>query len=87
MKEFNYVITDEQGIHARPAGIFVKEIAKKKSDIKIQKAGEERVVNAKSIMAVMSLGVKKGNEVIITCEGEDEEEAIEAVKKVLTENL
>ena len=44
-------------------------------------------VNAKSIMAVMSLGVKKGNEVIITAEGEDEEDAIAEIQKVLEENL
>ena len=60
MKEFKYVVTDAQGIHARPAGILVKAIAKKTSDIKIKKAGDTREVNAKSIMAVMSLGVKKG---------------------------
>ena len=72
MKEFKYVVTDAQGIHARPAGILVKAIAKKTSDIKIKKAGDTREVNAKSIMAVMSLGVKKGNEVIITAEGEED---------------
>ena len=55
MKEFKYVVTDAQGIHARPAGILVKAIAKKTSDIKIKKAGDAREVNAKSIMAVMSL--------------------------------
>ena len=90
MKEFKYVVTDAQGIHARPAGILVKAIAKKTSDIKIKKAGDTREVNAKSIMAVMavmSLGVKKGNEVIITAEGEDEEEAIAEIQKVLEENL
>lgn len=59
MKEFKYVVTDAQGIHARPAGILVKAIAKKTSDIKIKKAGDTREVNAKSIMAVMSLGVKR----------------------------
>ena len=85
MKEFKYVVTDAQGIHARPAGILVKAIAKKTSDIKIKKAGDTREVNAKSIMAVMSLGVK--NEVIITAEGEDEEEAIAEIQKVLEENL
>ena len=78
MKEFKYVVTDAQGIHARPAGILVKAIAKKTSDIKIKKAGDTREVNAKSIMAVMSLGVKKGN---------DEEEAIAEIQKVLEENL
>ena len=49
--------------------------------------GDTREVNAKSIMAVMSLGVKKGNEVIITAEGEDEEDAIAEIQKVLEENL
>ena len=87
MKEFKYVVTDAQGIHARPAGILVKAIAKKTSDIKIKKEGDTREVNAKSIMAVMSLGVKKGNEVIITAEGEDEEDAIAEIQKVLEENL
>ncbi len=38
MKEFKYVVTDAQGIHARPAGILVKAIAKKTSDIKIKKS-------------------------------------------------
>ena len=66
MKSFEYTIKDELGIHARPAGILVKAIAKKTSDIKIKKAGDTREVNAKSIMAVMSLGVKKGNEVILS---------------------
>ena len=57
------------------------------ADIKIKKVGDTREVNAKSIMAVMSLGVKKGNEVIITAEGEDEEDAIAEIQKVLEENL
>ena len=87
MAKFTYVVQDNEGIHARPAGILVKAIAKKTSDIKIKKAGDTREVNAKSIMAVMSLGVKKGNEVIITAEGEDEEEAIAEIQKVLEENL
>ena len=87
MKEFKYVVTDAQGIHARPAGILVKAIAKKTSDIKIKKAGDTREVNAKSIMAVMSLGVKQGNEVIITAEGADEDTAIEGLKAFFEANL
>ena len=54
---------------------------------RIKKAEDTREVNAKSIMAVMSLGVKKGNEVIITADGADEEEAIAEIQKVLEENL
>ena len=60
MKEFKYVVTDAQGIHARPAGILVKAIDEKNLQIlRIKKAGDTREVNAKSIMAVMSLGRKK----------------------------
>ena len=67
--------------------LSVKAIAKKTSDIKIKKAGDTREVNAKSIMAVMSLGVKQGNEITITADGADEEEAIAEIQKVLEENL
>ena len=54
MKEFKYVVTDAQGIHARPAGILVKAIAKKTSDIKIKKAGDTREVNAKKTKKTQS---------------------------------
>ena len=87
MKEFKYVIKDAQGIHARPAGVLVKAIAKADAEIKLKKDGDDRVVNAKSIMAVMSLGVKQGNEVTITAEGAQEDAVIAEIEKVFTENL
>ena len=87
MKEFKYVVTDAQGNPRKTGRNSGKSNCEKTSDIKIKKAGDTREVNAKSIMAVMSLGVKKGNEVIITAEGEDEEEAIAEIQKVLEENL
>ena len=80
MKEFKYVVTDAQGIHARPAGILVKAIAKKTSDIKIKKAGDTREVNAKSIMGMMSLNLSEGEKVTVLTEGEDEEMAAEGIK-------
>ena len=80
MKEFKYVVTDAQGIHARPAGILVKAIAKKTSDIKIKKAGDTREVNAKSIMGMMSLNLIGGEEITVVTEGEDEEKAAEGIK-------
>lgn len=58
MKEFTYVITDDQGIHARPAGEFVKLAKTFASDVQIGKAG--KFVNAKKPIGVMSLGIKKG---------------------------
>ena len=83
MKEFKYVVTDAQGIHARPAGILVKAIAKKTSDIKIKKAGDTREVNAKSIMGIMAFNPSDGMSVDIVTEGADEEAALDAIEKFL----
>ena len=58
MKSINYTITDELGIHARPAGLLVKLAAGFQSDITIVKDGKE--ANAKRIMALMGLGATKG---------------------------
>ena len=85
MKEFKYVIKDEQGIHARPAGMFVKEAAAFSSKVTISKDGKE--VDAKRILGVMGLGVKKGHEVTFTFDGPDEDAAYEAVSKFMQENL
>ena len=63
MKEFNYVITDPEGIHARPAGLFVKAAAAFPCNVTIGKDGKD--VDAKRILGVMSLGVKQGMEVTI----------------------
>ena len=85
MKEFTYVITDPEGIHARPAGLLVKAAAGFKSDIKIEKDG--KAANAKTIVGVMGLGVKKDMEVKVTAEGEDEDQAVETLQKFFSENL
>ena len=73
------------GLEARPVAQLVQVASQFNSEIYVE-IGKKRV-NAKSIMAVMSLGVKKGNEVIITAHGADEEEAIAEIQKVLEENL
>lgn len=85
MKELKYTITDSQGIHARPAGLLVKEAAKFASDIKIEKAG--KAADAKRIFGVMGLAVKQGEEVVVKAEGADEAEAIVAMEAFLKENL
>ena len=85
MKEFNYVITDEVGIHARPAGLLVKEAKKYASKIKITCDGKS--AEATKLMAVMSLGVKRGNEVTVSVEGEDEDTAFDGMKEFFTTNL
>ena len=75
MKSFTYTITDEVGIHVRPAGLLVKEAKKYGSVVRIEKEGKS--AEAGKLMALMGLGVKKGDTVTVTVEGEDEETAAE----------
>ena len=85
MREFKYVITDPEGIHARPAGLLVKATKDFACDIKIAKDG--KAMNCKAIFGIMGLGVKKGNEVTLTFDGEDEDKAYETVSRFMQENL
>lgn len=85
MKEFSYVITDPQGMHARPAGLFVKECAACKCNVTITKEGKS--VDAKRILAVMGLGIKQGMEITVRTDGEDEEAASSKLEAFLKDNL
>ncbi len=85
MKEFKYVITDPEGIHARPAGILVKQAAGYQSTVKIAKG--EKSADAKRIFGVMGLGVKTGEEITITVEGADEDTAAAELETFFKENL
>ncbi|MDC7288185.1 HPr family phosphocarrier protein [Blautia schinkii] len=85
MKKFEYVIKDEIGIHARPAGLLVKESKKYESKIAIFKDGKK--AEATKLMAVMGLGVKCGNTIKVEVEGADEDRAFEAVKTFFETNL
>ena len=85
MKEFKYVIKDEQGIHARPAGLFVKEAAAFPCKVIIEKDGKE--ADAKRIFGVMGLGVKCGEEITVCTDGENEEAASAAIEAFLNANL
>ena len=85
MKTFQYVIKDEVGIHARPAGLLVKEVKKYQSKVTIEGNGKKS--DAGKLMAVMGMGIKKDMEVTITVEGDDEEQAAQAMKEVFEANL
>ena len=85
MKEFKYVVQDELGLHARPAGLLVMDAAKFKCAISLDSGAKK--ADAKSIMAVMSMGVKQGVEVTVTVDGEDEDAAFEAIKTFFETNL
>lgn len=85
MQEFNYTITDPLGVHARPAGVLVKEAAKYQSSITLEKGGKSG--DMKRIFAVMGLGVKCGETVTVKVDGPDETEAASAVESFFKANL
>lgn len=70
------------GLQARPAALFVQEANRFSSDVFLEKDGKK--VNAKSIMGLMSLAISSGAEVLITANGSDESEAIEALVQYIS---
>ncbi len=85
MREVNYIISDEAGLHARPAGLLVKLVQKYKSEI-LLKSGEKSC-SAKKIFGIMSLAVKKGDTITLLIEGKDEAVAEDELKVFVKENL
>lgn len=85
MKEFTYVIKDEIGIHARPAGNLVRVLKDTKSSVTIECKGKR--ADAKKIFSLLSLAAKKDDEIKIIIDGEDEEKVEKDFKKYLSENL
>lgn len=85
MEHFTYTITDEVGLHARPAGELAKLAKSISSRIVIRKG--EREADASRLMAVMAMGVKKGELVEVVVEGEHEAEDCQVVKAFFAEKL
>lgn len=85
MQEFTFTVKDPSGIHARPAGILVKEASKYKSDITVKH--NDKVADAKRIFSVMGIGAKCGDILTITINGEDEIDAKANIENLLTEYL
>ena len=79
------LFTDPQGIHARPAGLLVKEAKKFESNISVFKGA--RKGDLKKIFTIMALGVKQGETIKVQVEGADEEQAASAVEAFLKENF
>ena len=82
MVEKEAVVVPEAGLHARPAALFVKEAKGYGSDIVVIKDGRE--ANAKSSLKLMTLGARHGDTLLIRAEGEDEEEAVDALVAILS---
>ena len=85
MKEFKYVVTDNEGIHARPAGELIKLAKEFTSSVTISKDGKSG--DCKKIFAIMGLGIKGGMEVVLKFDGEDEDAAYEKISAFMKENL
>ena len=87
MKKITYTVKAEAGLHARPVGLLVKQSASFKSNIKILSEASGKEADLKRLMAVMALGVKQGDSIVVSAEGEDEAEAVTAIETFLKENF
>ena len=85
MKQFQYTIKDELGVHARPAGLLVKLVKGYASTATLEKDG--KTCDLRKLMALMGMGVKQGDTVTVKVEGDDEAAAAEAIQKFLSENV
>ncbi len=85
MVEARLVLTNEVGLHARPAAMFVKCAARFKSQVTI--AVGDKKANGKSIISVLALGAVKGDELLIIAEGSDEAACIEELGRLITAGI
>lgn len=85
MKSFEYVIRDNIGIHARPAGMLVKKVAAFQSAVTIYNGGKS--ADACRLFAVMGLSTKHGDTITVQVEGPDEEAAVAELEAFVKENL
>ena len=85
MKEYVYTGKSSLGMHARPAGMFVKLAKQCESVIEVCK-GDKRV-NVSRILAVMGMGIQQGDTITLTVEGPDEETVFPQLRQICEENL
>jgi phosphocarrier protein len=85
MKEYAYTITDPVGIHARPAGLLVKELSRFASLITVSRGAD--ACDGKKLLSLMKLRIKQGETIRIQAEGPDEEAAVKSVETFLSAYL
>lgn len=86
MKSFTYTIQDAEGVHARPAGILCKA-CKAMAPNKVTVTKGEETAECNKIFALMSLGIKCGDEVTFTVEGPDEDAKLSELREIVLSNL
>lgn len=79
------VVNNQVGLHARPATFFIQKANEFKSSIWVEK--DERRVNAKSLLGVLSLGIVKGTAINLIADGADEKDAVEALVELISTNF
>jgi len=79
--EKKIVVNNEQGLHARPAALFVQLANKFDSTVSVIKDDQE--VNGKSIMGILMLAAEKGSEIVLITEGHDAEEAMQVLEEMV----
>ncbi len=79
------VVQNQVGLHARPATFFIQKSNEFKSGIWVEK--NDRRVNAKSLLGVLSLGITKGTKITVIADGTDEQEALEALSVLIGADL
>ncbi|MDD5566352.1 MAG: HPr family phosphocarrier protein [Candidatus Omnitrophica bacterium] len=77
------IVKNKQGLHARPAALFVQIANKFDSRITVRRDDEE--VNGKSIMGILMLGAEQGSQIMIEVEGHDAESAMEELEKIINQ--
>ncbi len=81
-------VSHSAGLHARPASLFVQTANKFSSDIQVQNLTDNsNLANAKSILGVLTLGVCQNHEIEIVAEGDDADEALEALQLLIDDNF
>ena len=85
MQQEDITIKNAVGLHARPASIFVQTSNKFSSDIEVEY--DKKTANAKSILQVLSLGVKQGGRISLKIAGDDEIQALTTLKKLIAEDF
>ncbi|MTI47552.1 HPr family phosphocarrier protein [Sporosalibacterium faouarense] len=85
MKRIKVIVTSRIGLHARPASLIVETAKSFKSDIKLRK--NENLINAKSLIGILSIGANKGDYLEVLIDGQDEEEALDAIEQVFKNEL
>ena len=85
MAQRNVTVASKSGLHARPAAVFVQEAKRFQAAVTVAK--DDKTVNAKSILSVLTLGAGQGDQVVLTAEGSDADDAVESLASLLERDL